>query len=88
MTCVSTRECRNKLRFKDHTKSKVKNQQRMTADTDIYEKGDVNREYEELTEVKTTENIYDDVKWTKLSVEEMEIFSIKFYSQWQSRCIM
>lgn len=56
----ATRECRNKLRFKDHTKSKAKNQQRMT---DIYEKVDENTAYQELTEVKTAEqDIYDELK--------------------------
>lgn len=59
----ATRECRNKLRFKDHTKSKAKNQQRMTAESDIYEKVDGNTEYQELTEVNTAEkNIYDELK--------------------------
>lgn len=56
----ATRECRNKLRFKDHKKSKAKNQQRMT---DIYEKVDENTAYQELTEVKTAEqDIYDELK--------------------------
>uniref|UniRef100_A0A8W8NZ44 Uncharacterized protein n=1 Tax=Magallana gigas TaxID=29159 RepID=A0A8W8NZ44_MAGGI len=57
------RECRNKVRFKDQKKSKAKNQQRMTADTDIHENIYENTEYQELTEVKTTENyIYDKIR--------------------------
>lgn len=59
----ATRECRNKLRFKDQKKSKAKNQQRMTAHTDVHEKMYENTEYQELTKVKTTENnIYDEIK--------------------------
>lgn len=59
----ATRECRNKVRFKDQKKSKAKNQQRMTADTDIHENIYENTEYQELTEVKTTENyIYDKIR--------------------------
>lgn len=59
----ATRECRNKLRFKDQKKSKAKNQQRMTPDTDIYENMYENTEYQELREVKTSENyIYDEIK--------------------------
>eukprot|EP00105_Crassostrea_gigas_P043475 XP_019927623.1 PREDICTED: uncharacterized protein LOC105339866 isoform X1 [Crassostrea gigas] len=57
------RECRNKLRFKNQNKSKARNQQRVTADIDIHEKVDANTEYQELTEVKTTDNsIYDEIK--------------------------
>lgn len=59
----ATRECRNKLRFKNQNKSKARNQQRVTADIDIHEKVDANTEYQELTEVKTTDNsIYDEIK--------------------------
>nr|XP_034318573.1 uncharacterized protein LOC105339866 [Crassostrea gigas]XP_034322248.1 uncharacterized protein LOC105341927 isoform X3 [Crassostrea gigas] len=57
------RECRNKLRLKNQNKSKARNQQRVTPDIDIHEKVDANTEYQELTEVKTTDNsIYDEIK--------------------------
>lgn len=59
----AARECRNKLRLKNQNKSKARNQQRGTPDIDIHENVDANTEYQELTEVKTTDNsIYDEIK--------------------------
>lgn len=61
----------------------------MTAETDIYEKVDENTEYHEPTEVKTAEqDIYYELKWTQLHVEEVEISPLKYNSQWQSHCIL
>lgn len=46
--------------------------------TDIYEKVDENTAYQELTEVKTAkQDIYDELKWTQLHVEEVENISTK-----------
>lgn len=61
----ATRECKNKMMLLhiEQPKSKAKDQQSMVTNLQIHDRVVKNKDYQELTEVKSTEKyIYDELK--------------------------
>lgn len=59
----ATRKCKNEQLHIEQPKSKAKDQQSMVTNLQIHDRVVENKDYKELTEVKSTEKrIYDELK--------------------------